>query len=103
MGKRKTQDEIIQGFIEKHGNKYDYSKVSYVEATSEVIVTCLQHGDFKITPNKHKLGQGCLECSIIENSKKKREKNTDHPAKPCFPTMLPRKRNNVTSPPPKAV
>ena len=74
MGKRKTQDEIIQGFIEKHGNKYDYSKVSYVEATSEVIVTCLQHGDFKITPNKHKLGQGCLECSIIENSKKKREK-----------------------------
>ena len=41
MGKRKTQDEIIQGFIKKHGNKYDYSKVfnSFIKNSDKLTQT----------------------------------------------------------------
>ena len=53
-------------FIERarkiHKNKYDYSKVNYIKATIEVIITCPKHGDFPQTPNKHLSGRGCREC-----------------------------------------
>lgn len=53
-------------FIEKskeiHGDRYDYSKVKYVNAHTKVCIICKNHGEFFITPNKHLLGQGCAKC-----------------------------------------
>jgi hypothetical protein len=46
-----------------HGEKYGYSKVNYVNCMKKVIITCPQHGDFLQTPNNHKNGQGCPQCS----------------------------------------
>ncbi len=77
MGKRKTQDEIIQGFIEKHGNKYDYSKVLYIDSSTEVIIICPIHGEFKKTPNKHKTGRGCTDCTKIEAIKNRTRSKED--------------------------
>ena len=43
----KTKNEI---FIEKakkaHGDKYDYSKVQYVNAYTKVCIICTEHGEF---------------------------------------------------------
>ena len=54
--------EIITKFGKVHGNKFDYSKVSYSTAKTKVIVVCKQHGDFLITPNSHLCGSGCPKC-----------------------------------------
>lgn len=54
-------------FIEKakkvHGEKYDYSKVNYVDAKTKVTIICPKHGEFEVTPNAHLNGNGCKECA----------------------------------------
>lgn len=59
---------FIKGAIERHGNRYCYSKVSYKSAVKEVVVICSVHGDFKVTPHHHKLGSGCKKCSGVDRS-----------------------------------
>lgn len=46
-----------------HGDKYDYSKVVYVDSVTPVCIICPNHGEFMQTPRSHFLGKGCLECS----------------------------------------
>ena len=46
-----------------HGDKYDYSKVEYVNSHTKVCVICPEHGEFWITPNSHLCGHGCSKCS----------------------------------------
>jgi len=64
-----THDKEINllRFIDKsitlHGNKYDYSKVDYINGKTDVIIICPKHGEFKQRPNHHKSGSGCLLCS----------------------------------------
>ena len=48
---------------EKHGDKYDYSKVIYAGNKTKVTIRCHQHGDFKQTPANHLSGQGCPGCA----------------------------------------
>lgn len=47
---------------EKHGEKYDYSKVEYVDAHTKVCIICPIHGEFWITPNSHLNGCACPKC-----------------------------------------
>ncbi len=70
-------------FIEKskkvHGDKYNYSKVEYVNSKTKICIICPIHGEFLQAPNKHLLGQGCPLCSeskleeetriLLENNK----------------------------------
>jgi len=53
-------------FVDKankiHNNKYNYDKFNYINSTTKIIVTCLEHGDFEIRPYKHLQGQGCYHC-----------------------------------------
>lgn len=62
-------------FIEKakavHGNKYDYSKVDYVNNRTPVIVICSIHGEFQQTPSNHLKGQGCPTCAYSSPRNKK--------------------------------
>lgn len=57
-------DQVINSFVEVHGNKYDYSKVKedYVNMHKEVRIICPIHGEFKQTPHNHKNGSGCPIC-----------------------------------------
>ena len=66
--KHKTTNEFIKESRTVHGDKYDYSKVEYVNAHTKVCIICPEHGEFWQTPNKHLLGHKCLKCSesIIE-------------------------------------
>lgn len=53
-------------FIEKarkvHGDKYDYSKVEYVNSYTKVCIICPKHGEFWQRPNDHLKGKGCRMC-----------------------------------------
>ena len=62
MGKAKTTEQFIQEAKNIHGNKYDYSRVSYVNATQKVTIVCPEHGDFEQTPHEHLKGSGCKSC-----------------------------------------
>lgn len=45
-----------------HGDMYDYTKSTYTNATTKLIITCTLHGDFLQIPRKHLSGQGCPDC-----------------------------------------
>ena len=62
-----TQDEVIKKFIEKHGDKYDYSKVIYEKSLSKVCIICKEHGEFWQTPGDHLTGDGCSKCAKSES------------------------------------
>jgi len=57
-----TKKEFIQKANQIHKNKYDYSKVNYVNTHTKVIIDCKQHGRFLQTPNHHLRGHGCKQC-----------------------------------------
>ena len=65
VGKGLNRDEIIEKFVFVHGNKYDYSKVVYNGMHNKVVIICPEHGEFKQTPTKHILGQGCRKCGCM--------------------------------------
>jgi len=48
-----------------HGDRYDYSKVTYVNGKTKVIICCLipNHGDWLSSPSNHiNSGRGCPRC-----------------------------------------
>ena len=57
-----TTEQFIQKAKEIHGDKYDYSKVEYVNNATKVKIICPQHGEFEQTPNLHLRGSGCPAC-----------------------------------------
>ena len=63
-------------FIEKakkiHGDKYDYSKVEYINNRTKVCIICPKHGEFWQNPHEHLNGYGCLLCGqeISKNSRR---------------------------------
>ena len=54
-------------FIEKakkvHGDKYDYSKVEYINSSTKICIICPRHGEFWQKPNDHLSGYGCPKCA----------------------------------------
>lgn len=60
--KAKSEFVHISNII--HNYKYDYSKACYINDSTPLIVICPEHGEFSVTPNKHKnRAQGCPICS----------------------------------------
>lgn len=70
----KETKPTLEYFIEKaraiHGDKYDYTKVKYVNNKTKVIISCPIHGDFEQTPACHLRGEGCPQCSLIGRNPK---------------------------------
>jgi len=64
-----NKEIFIANAREIHGDKYDYSKVNYVDSKTKVCIICHEHGEFWQTPNKHLQGQGCPECGKLINKK----------------------------------
>ena len=60
-----TQEEVVKRLYDKWGDKYDYSKVVYVNRRTKVCVTCKEHGDFYILPT-YNLKFGCPICAEKE-------------------------------------
>ena len=52
-------------------NKYDYSKVDYINAKEKVIIICPEHGEFKQSPRCHITNNsGCPSCGNINKGLK---------------------------------
>lgn len=70
--KKKSKDDFIKDAKKIWGDKYDYSKVEYVNNVKKVCIICPKHGEFWQTPANHLSGyEGCRECSgdFIFNTK----------------------------------
>jgi very-short-patch-repair endonuclease len=46
-----------------HKNRYDYSKVNYINAKTKITIICREHGDFKQTPSNHLSNYNCQKCA----------------------------------------
>lgn len=63
MPKRKTKTEFLSDLRNVFGDKYNYSKVNYINSKEKVVIICPEHGEFLKSPNKLLRGQGCRVCS----------------------------------------
>lgn len=64
MTKKFTTEEFIWRARKIHGDKYDYSKVVYVNNMTKVCIVCPVHGEFWQRPKLHLRGHGCPCCSV---------------------------------------
>lgn len=76
----KRKNNNLKNFLIKsnniHGNKYDYTKVNYIDAHTNVLIICPIHGEFLQRPSAHiNNKQGCPICGLI-NRKNPNQKNT---------------------------
>ena len=56
-------EEFITKAKHVHGDRYDYSKVNYINCKTKVVIICKKHGVFKMRPEHHTdRGQGCPVC-----------------------------------------
>jgi hypothetical protein len=66
--KGKGVEQFITEAKQTHGDKYDYSKVVYINTDTPVIIICKIHGEFPQRPDCHiNREQNCPDCAIIEN------------------------------------
>lgn len=76
----KNTTEIFIKMAEKVWlNKYDYSKVEYIDSNNKVIIICKKHGEFEQLPPNH-MKYGCHKCgresnkrNLVLNNKCKKE------------------------------
>lgn len=64
MAKLTTEEFIVKAKAE-HGNKYDYSKVEYINNQTPVEIVCPIHGAFIQRPSNHLRGNGCPQCGHV--------------------------------------
>ena len=60
--KKHTKESFVASAKMIHGDKYDYSKVSYINNKEDVCIICPIHGEFYQTPFNHLHGHGCPKC-----------------------------------------
>lgn len=59
----KNLSYFMEKSIEKHGDRYDYSKVVYKMCRDPVEIICEKHGEFWQSPDNHyNKGKGCPKC-----------------------------------------
>jgi hypothetical protein len=63
MPRKLTTETFIQKARAKHGDRYDYSKVVYVNSSAKVTIICKVHGEFLQNPHNHVMGKGCPDCA----------------------------------------
>lgn len=60
--KKLTTTDFITRLKSVHGDKYDYSKVKYVNSNTKVTLICPKHGEFETKPSHLLDGHGCPHC-----------------------------------------
>jgi very-short-patch-repair endonuclease len=58
---RKSFEDYLKQFKVTHGDRYDYSKVVYVNSSTPITIVCKEHGPFSKLPYDH-IKSGCNEC-----------------------------------------
>jgi len=61
------EEDKTEIFISKakqiHGDRYDYSKINYINSKTKVIIICSEHGEFKQIPSNHLKKFNCQKCA----------------------------------------
>lgn len=63
---KRNKEMFISISIAKYGDRFDYSKLHYINSTTKITLICKKHGEFVTTPPQHlrKNGNGgCILCS----------------------------------------
>jgi len=71
------QQTFIMRSTQKHGYKYDYSLVAYINQDTKVIIKCPIHGEFQQRPADHMLRTGCPDCGKIQADQNRSKWNAD--------------------------
>lgn len=93
MGKNLTTIEFVRKSKIVHGNRYDYSKVEYIDCKTPVCIICSKHGEFWQTPRTHLKGSNCPKCAT-EKKTTKRLVTCDNCKKEFLRHVCYDKRNN---------
>ena len=72
MAKRLTQADIIERIREVHGDKYDLSKIIYVNRRTKIELVCKLHGSWFTTTEQLFRGQGCFTCGKKQSGRTNR-------------------------------
>ena len=75
--KKYSQEEFINKANNIHNNKYDYSKVEYIDSQTHIIIICKLHGEFNQEASSHLGGCGCKKCGEISAHDKQRLTNEE--------------------------
>jgi hypothetical protein len=65
MPTKLTTRDFITNSTTKHGSRYDYSLVEYVNSKTKVQIICSEHGTFEQSPDRHLHGSGCARCKGV--------------------------------------
>ena len=57
-----TTEQFIEKAIKVHSDRYDYSKVVYINSKTNVTIICPEHGEFEQQPADHLRGHSCSKC-----------------------------------------
>lgn len=71
-----TKEEFLEKAKEKHGDRYDYSQIKFINGHVKVSIGCKIHGHFLQSPHKHLQNGGCKTCGVLKRSSN-RIKNTE--------------------------
>lgn len=69
---RKGVDYFLENAKKTHGDKYDYSKMEYVDLSTPILIGCPDHGYFWQKPHIHLKGTGCPTCGNLRTADKLR-------------------------------
>lgn len=65
MARRLTLREFLDRAKLVHGDKYDYSKITYLYESDKITIICKKHQiEFQQSVHKHLDGQGCRKCFL---------------------------------------
>ena len=62
--RRLNTEQFIAKAKRVHGDKYDYSLVSYEMGELPVKIVCPAHGEFEQRAHHHSSGHGCRKCAV---------------------------------------
>lgn len=69
-----TTEQFVAKAKAIHGDKFDYSKTTYVNGETKVRIVCPIHGESLILPRQHLIGFGCRKCGY--DARKKKQPNS---------------------------
>lgn len=71
MPRKLTTEEFIAKAKEVYSDRFDYSKVNYINSKTDVVIGCQKHGFFTIRANDFLTGyHNCQKCGLENKSKK---------------------------------
>ena len=69
-----TQEEFLEKARAVHGEKYDYSKVTFTRIHDKVKIICPIHGEFEQSAYNHSEGAGCRRCAHTKDNEEFKQK-----------------------------